>query len=88
MTRMQERLRTLRDTLCEPENNRNPRYHIGTTSVSHKPCPQAAGITQHKRDNGQFASFGFRSSDESPKRVRSPTVPGRRFPGHQGVPRE
>ena len=34
MTRMQERLRTLRDTLCEPENNRNPRYHALSAAVS------------------------------------------------------
>ena len=34
LTRMQQRLRTLRDTLCEPEDNRNPRHHALSAAVS------------------------------------------------------
>jgi hypothetical protein len=34
LTRMQDRLRKLRDRLCEPKNNRNPRYHALSAAVS------------------------------------------------------
>ena len=34
LRRMQDRLRTLRDRLCEPKNNTNPRYHALSAAVS------------------------------------------------------
>ena len=34
LQRMQDRLRTIRDMLCDPKNNTNPRYHSLSSAIS------------------------------------------------------
>ena len=34
LQRMQERLRTLRDLLCEQKNKNNPRYHAFSSAIA------------------------------------------------------